>query len=167
MRRAMMRKPIPKRRCSSRAGQAFAELTITLLIFVALFVGVVTYREIAVKQHFARRDARAEAGLEALRHGPEGWVSIPETPEARMHVAHRINAYNRLEEARPALLSHLPSSAYTLASRDLPEGELGLTTTTEEKIVPLHHIFVDIIYGKEFVKIKESVTFPSATNLWR
>ncbi|MDO4527439.1 MAG: hypothetical protein Q4C03_01485 [bacterium] len=162
-----MRKPTQKQRFSSRAGQAFAELTITLLVFVALFVGVVTYRQIAVKQHYARRDARVEAGVDALRHGPEGWVSANGMPETRMHIMHRINAYNRLEEARPLLLSNLPSSAYTLASRDIPEAELGLTTTTEEKIVPLHHVFADFIYGKDSVKIKETVTFPSATNLWR
>lgn len=162
-----MCKPNSKRRFSSRSGQAFAELTITLLVFVVLFVGVVTYRKLAVQQHYARRDARAEAGLESLQHGPEGWVSTSEMPETRTHIAHRINAYNRLEEAHPSLLSHLPSSAYTLASRDLPEGELGLTTITEEKIVPLHHVFADFIYGNDSVTIRESVTFPAATNLWR
>lgn len=160
--------PTPTNRLRhSRAGQAFVELVVTLLVFVALFVGVVMYRKLAVQQHYTRRDARAEAGVAALRHGPEGWVSTSDMPETRTHISHRINAYNRLEDVSSWLVSNLPSSAYTLASRNLPEAELGMTTITEEKRVPLHHIFSELIHGKDSVIIKETVTFPSATNLWR
>jgi hypothetical protein len=156
-----------KKRWCHQTGQAFVELAICLLVLVALFVGAVTYRRLAVAQHYTRRDVRAEVGVKALRHGPEGWVNPIQGPETRMHLMHRMNAYNRLEEAHPMLSSQLPSSAYTLASRDLPEAELGLQTVTKENVVPLQSIFADLMYGKKTVTIREQVTFPSATNLWR
>ena len=162
----MMRRGLSSRTLSSRTGQAFVELTVCLLVLVTLFIGVVTYHRLAVTQHHVRRDARTEAGVAALRRGPEGWVNAPLAPESRTHIMHRVNAHNRLEDVQMPLQSKLPSSAYTLASRDLPEAELGMTTVAKEKIIPLHSIFSNLINGRDTVTIREHVTFPSTTNLW-
>ncbi len=149
----------------TRAGQALAELTICLLIFIALILAITTLTRLSLRQLHLRRDVRAEAGQAALTRATQGWVNPTLPPEERSHPMHRVNAYTRLDTYAPALTSHLPTSHYTLASRDLPEAELGLETTTREEILPLDTGFTHLLYPKGTIKLRESATFPATTGL--
>ncbi len=157
--------PVSPLKHRARKGQALAELTICLVIFVALILAVTMLSQLSIHQLHLRRDVRAEAGRDALTRSTQGWVSPTLQPEERSHAMHRVNAYARLDTFEPALPSHLPSSNYTLASRDMPEAELGLKTTSREELIPLDAAFTRLIYSKGSIKLSESVTFPAATGL--
>lgn len=154
-------------RVSACAGQALAELTVALVVLVMLVVGVSTLARLCVRQQELRRDVRARAGVEALRRSTKGWVDEPQRIETRADRFHRINSVTRLDAFSPALTSHLPASHYTLAARDMPEGELGLKETQREEVIILDAAFVNLIYGKGTVRLSESVTFPAASGLWK
>ena len=158
-----MTRPPPRR---PAAGQAMVELVVGIVCLLILVLGATTLARLAHRQIRLRHDVRAEAGRDALARSTEGWVDAVQTPETRSHPLHRVNAHTRLETFSPALQSRLPASNYTLASRNLPDAELGLDTVTREERVPLDQGFVDLIYGKDSALLRESVTFPAATGLW-
>ncbi|MEG2724439.1 MAG: hypothetical protein RR982_01135 [Kiritimatiellia bacterium] len=151
---------------SSRAGQALAELTIALVVLVILITGVTQVVRLCLHQQFLRREVRAESGLAALTRSTEGWADETQRAETRSDPFHRINAFAALETFHPTLTSRLPSSNYTLASRDMPEAELGIKTMTREEAMLLDPTFAALIYGREKVRLRESVTFPATTGLW-
>ena len=113
-----------------------------------------------------RHDVRLEAGEAALTRATAGWVDPAPAPETRSDPFHRVNAYARLDAYAPQPISRLPASNYTLAARDLPEGELGLQTETREERVPLEAAFIDLIYNKNSVLLRETAAFPAASGLW-
>lgn len=157
--------PPPTPPDSRRAGQALAELTISLVVLIVLILGVTTLIHICLRQQTLRRDARLQAGTEALSRGTAGWSEIPLFPENRSDPFHQINARTRLEEYAPALTPLTPSSNYTLASRDMPEAEIGLKETTLSEVVTLDQPFVRLIYQKGSVRLSETTSFPALTNL--
>ena len=147
-------------------GQALAELTVMLVVFLILIFGVTTLGSLSLRQLRLRRDVRLEAGETALSRSTAGWVDPNPAPENRSDPFHRVNAYTRLDAYAPEPTSRLPASNYTLAARDLPEGELGLTTETREERVLLEDAFIDLIYGKGTILLREEVAFPAASGLW-
>ncbi len=153
-------------RTSCCRGQALSELVIALVVLLILITGVATFSSLCIKRQRLRRDARGEAGREALTHTTQGWVENDITEEHRMGAFHRINAFAHLEEFSPALVSRLPSSSYTLAARMDAEEELGLHTERRTETIPLDNTFTDLIYPKGNVRFDESVTFPAASGLW-
>lgn len=152
----------------SRGGQAIAEFTILLMVFLLLMIGVATLARLSLRQIRLRGEVRREAGVKALSRKTEGWVqSLPPPPETRTHPFHRINALAHLENYTPALTSHLPTSSYTLAARDLPEAELGLEETVRSERILLDEPFIKLIYGKGTLLLRQSVTFPATSGLWQ
>lgn len=144
-----------------------AELTIMLVILLMLIAGVTTLGRLSVSQLRLRGEARAEAGAAALKRATAGWVEDTQNPENRSDPYHRVNAHARLEAYSPALASRLPASNYTLAARNLAEDELGMETETRRRSVPLDDLFIDLIYNKNTVLLREEVTFPATTGLWK
>ena len=158
--------PPPTPPDSRRAGQALAELTISLVVLIILILGATTLIHICLRQQTLRRDARLQAGTDALSRGTVGWSEIPLFPENRSDSFHKVNARTHLEEYAPALTPLTPSSNYTLASRDMPEAELGLKETTLSEVVTLEQPFVQLIYQKGSVNLSETTFFPALTNLY-
>lgn len=150
-----------------RRGQAMAELAILLVVILILVLGATTLGNLSLQQLRLRHDVRLEAGIAALGRSTAGWVDPNPAPENRSDPAHRVNAYAHLEAYAPAPTSRLPASNYTLAARDLPDAELGLETETREKRVLLEDAFIDLIYNKNNVLLREEATFPAASGLWR
>ncbi len=150
---------------ADRSGQALAELTIFLVIFIVLILAITTLSQLSLRQLFLRRDVRAEAGQEALTRSTQGWVDDTSLPEERAHPMHRVNAFTRLDLYSPALPSRLPSSNYTLAARAMPEAELGLKTTTLQDRFTLDPTFTNLLYPKGTLLLRESTTFPATNGL--
>ncbi len=150
----------------ARRGQALAELAVMLVVLIILVLGVCTLGDLALRQLRLRHDVRLEAGEAALTRATAGWVDPAPAPETRSDPFHRVNAYARLDAYAPQPISRLPASNYTLAARDLPEGELGLQTETREERVPLEAAFIDLIYDKNSVLLRETAAFPAASGLW-
>ncbi len=148
-------------------GQALAELVICVVVLLALVLGVTTLSNLSLTQLHLKRDARAEAGEDALKRDTDGWIEEDPGVETRSHPMHHINAYTQLHAFAPELPSQLPASNYTLAARNRPLAELGLKTTTHEKRIPLDTPFVDLFYPKDTILLKETVTFPALNGLWR
>ena len=142
------------------------ELVIGIICLLALVLGATTLAQLTHRQIRLRHDVRAEAGRDALTRSTNGWVDPNQGPETRSDPFHRVNAHTRLENYAPTLASQLPSSSYTLAARDMPEAEIGHRTTAREERFPLDKAFIDLIYGKGSVLLRESTTFPAATGLW-
>lgn len=159
--------PAPRHTPFGRAGQAFVELAIALIVLVILIVSATTFATISIEQLRLRRDVRAEAGIDAISRSTFWSADEPPTEETLVSPFSRLNAYARLERFSPALPSHLPSSNYTLAQRALPEKELGLRTTTRQVFVELENFFVDHVYHQTPLVLTESATFPALDGLWR
>lgn len=151
----------------SRRGQALAELAIALIVLVVLVVGTSALFDLGMSQVLLRRDVRAKAGEEALGRSTQGWLAAEQLPETRSDAFHRVNRYARLEEAKPALPSRLPAGNYTLAARDIAEAELGIEEARQEKEVLFDDTFARLVYPKGYVRLKESVSFPATSGLWR
>lgn len=164
-----MSDPIPSLATSlrrPRSGQALFELAIGLIVFVALIISAITFTQLSLKQLHLRRDARVEAGTSALERSTEGWVDDDTSEGTTMSTFAKINAINDLGSVELPFASTLSSSAYTLASRNIATGELGLRSVTRSETVPLDEIFMRLIYSKGNVRFTESVTFPATSGLW-
>lgn len=157
-----------------------AEFVIALVVIVILIVGTTTLAQLALTQIRLRRDARAEAGQEALNRSTVGWLeSEDEQQSGQNHFrtpAKRINEYTKLNTFSPELDSRLPASNYTLQARGLPTGELGLRTTRKSAVVPIDAAYTSLIYdnkliatdeeGNAGIRLNAEVTYPAASGLW-
>lgn len=152
---------------SATRGQALAELVITLVVLVTLVIGVATLAQVCLRQQFLHRDVRLNAGESALARKTTGWVDPVLGAENRSDTVHRINAYTHLEQYTPALTSRLPMSQYTLFSRVVSDGDLGLEETKLEQTYLLDEAFIRLIYGKGSITLRESLTFPSTSGIWK
>lgn len=148
-----------------RRGQALAELTVALVVLILLTVGAAQLAQLCVRQVRLRRDARAEAGLTALRAGADG-IARPdlETPAA-VHPLNRVNAYARLGDTPLPLTSQLPASHYTLQARLNPDDELGLVRGIRAERVPVGDLFARLVWPKGTVLLREEVAFPGLGGL--
>ncbi len=158
----------PRTPTSAKRGQSLAELVIGLLVLIILISGVTTLATLSLQRLKLREEVRREAGKEALARAVRGQITeLPAFPEARSHTLHRINAHTQLEAASPALLPLTPMTAYTLAAHDLPDSLHGHETEEQSRTITLGNAFIELIYGKGTVRLRESVTFPATNGLWK
>lgn len=149
-------------------GQAFVEFTVALIIFVVLFVSVVLFRRVCVVSEAMRCEVRAEAGVAALQAVPIGWSPNDNISQAetRSDIFHKINAKNYLHELRSSLDSHVQTSAYTLAQRTFVLQEFNVTEVKAVEEIPLDKTFIDLVYGKDTIRVEEKASFPGLSNLY-
>ncbi len=152
-------------RLCTRNGQALAELTIALTVFVLLILCATQFAFILAKQTRARQEARRDAGILAFRSKANGFSGDTPVDNVAISPTSRANALTRLEDFVLPFSSTLPASHYTLNQRSAPLEELNLQSATISEQIPLDEAFSEALYPKGSLRIQESVTFPSLGGL--
>ncbi|MCC7519153.1 MAG: hypothetical protein IT578_08210 [Verrucomicrobiae bacterium] len=148
--------------CATQRGQALAELTIGLIVFAVLFLGVLTVGNLGRARLAAILEARAAVGLSALQGYLFGeatyfGASAEDLQRSVLSVAEDPIAYSQY---RPGAYPYMQNNLVAPLQGGTLIGAFVLTQDDASRAVTNYEFLVRMGVGSSFITVRQPVALP-------